>query len=281
MGRIGRGWALTKKSFALVEHDRRLLLMPMLSIVATIAAAVIIFVPVGAWYAASGGKGPWIVGAVVGIWALNFISVFFGVAFIAVAKRSLDGQSWTLGDGWRAAGSRLHVILMWSLVATAVGLILQALENVRGGQIVQVAVRAVLGAAWSIATFFVIPVLALEGANPVDAMRRSVDVVRKRWGEGITGSTAIGGIFLLVIVAAIVPAVAGFALLGSATVVGVLLLVVAAAIVATGMVVNIAVSQLFRFVLYEYATTDRALGPFSSDELASALQPKRKLLGRS
>jgi hypothetical protein len=62
MGRIARGWELSKKSFALVEHDRGLLLFPTLSILATIAAAVVIFGPTFAWWQISGGKAPLVVG---------------------------------------------------------------------------------------------------------------------------------------------------------------------------------------------------------------------------
>ena len=104
MGRITRGWELSKKSFALVEHDRGLLLFPTLSILATIAAALVIFGPTFAWWQISGGRLPLVVGVVLGFYALNVISTFFGVAFIAVARRSLDGEPWTMSDAGAATG---------------------------------------------------------------------------------------------------------------------------------------------------------------------------------
>jgi hypothetical protein len=60
VGRIARGWDLSIKSFALIERQRRLLLYPLVSILLTIVAAVIIFAPVYAWWTASGGDWPWI-----------------------------------------------------------------------------------------------------------------------------------------------------------------------------------------------------------------------------
>lgn len=280
MGRIARGWALSKKSFALVEHDRRLLLFPLISILATGTAAVIVFAPVVAWWESSGGDVPWIVGAVVGFYVLNVISTFFGVAFIAVARTSLQGGAWTMADGWRCARTRLVPILLWSVVATLVGLLLQALERVRGGALVNVVARWIIGAAWSLATLFIVPVLALEGGSPFAAAKRSVEIVRKRWGEGVAGSLTIGGIFSLVFLAGLAPFLIGLAVLRSAPVLGVPLIVVGVAIVAVGMVVNAAVSQLFRFVLYEYAVGDRTLGPFSAAELDAALTPRRRWSGR-
>jgi Family of unknown function (DUF6159) len=278
VGRIARGWELSKKSFALVEHDRRLLLFPAISILATVAAAVIIFAPAYAWWQASGGDGPWVVGGLLGVYALNVISLFFGVAFIAVARKSLAGEAWTMWDGWLTATSRLGPILLWALVATAVGLLLRALERVRGGFLVNIVARWVLGAAWSLATFFVVPVLALEGGSPFKAAGRSVQVVRKRWGEGVVGATAIEGLFVIVVMAGVVPLVLGLATVASAPVVGVPLIAVAVFIIALGMVVNSAVSQLFRFVLYEYAVSDRAIGPFGADELDQAFRPRRRFL---
>jgi hypothetical protein len=280
MGRIVRGWQLAKKSFAVIEHDRRLLVLPLLSIVATILAAVVIFGPLFAWQSSSGGDWPWIAGVIVGAWALNFVGTFFGVAFIAGAEQSIAGKPWTTGSALRRARDRVWSILLWSLVSTTVGLLLQALERMRGGWLVNVVARLVLGAAWSLATFFIVPVLALEDVGPIEATRRSIAVVRKRWGEGVVGASAIAGIFTIVIFSSIALAIFGLTFLSVTPLVGVPLLVLAVAIFALGMVANAAVSQLFRFVLYEYALTDRALGPFSAEELDAAFKPRRRLFGR-
>jgi hypothetical protein len=280
MGRIVSGWRLAKLSFALIAHDKRLLLFPFLSIVATVIAAIVIFAPVFAWWSASGGDWPWIVGAIVAAWALNFIGTFFGVAFIAGAQRSIGGQTWTLGDGLNRAWTRVGPILLWSLVSTVVGLLLQALERARGGWVVNIFARWVLGAAWSLATFFIVPVLALEGVGPVDATRRSIQIVRKRWGEGVVGATAIGGIYVIVMFASIALGILGLTFISITPVLGVALLVLAIVVFALGIVANVAVSQLFRFVLYEYAVANQALGPIQAADLDAAFKPRRRLFGR-
>jgi hypothetical protein len=280
MGRIVRGWQLAKKSFALIAHDRRLLLFPLLSIVATALAALVIFGPFFVWWSASGGDRPWIIGGIVGLWALNFIGTFFGVAFIAGAERSLAGEPWTMGDGLRRAWSRVGSIVLWSLVATIVGLLLQALERVRGGWVVNIVVRWVLGAAWGLATFFIIPVLALEGVGPVEATRRSVQIVRKRWGEGVVGASAISSIFVIVMFTSLALFVFGLTFTSLTPYLGVPLIVFAVVVFSVGMVANVGVSQLFRLVLYEYAVGDRALGSFQADELEAVFKPRRRLFGR-
>ena len=42
-----------------------------------------------------------------------------------------------------------------------------------------------------------IPVIALEGLGPKDALKRSVAIIGQRWGEGVAGSFAIGGLVFL------------------------------------------------------------------------------------
>jgi hypothetical protein len=279
MGKIAHGWALSKKSLALIEHDRALLVFPTISMVATLVAAALVFGPTAVWWESSGGDAPWIVGGAVGFYVLNVISTFFGVAFIAVARRSIAGESWSLADGWSAAVSRLGPILWWAVVSTVVGLLLQALERVRGGAVVNVVARWVVGAAWSLATFFIVPVLAVEGGTPFAAAKRSVEIVRKRWGEGIVGATAIGGLFTVVVFVAIIPIVIGLASISSSPFIGLLLVVAGAILLAAGIVVNSAASQLFRFVLYEYAVADQVVGSFSPLELDGAFRPRRRFLG--
>jgi alanine dehydrogenase len=228
--------------------------------VATLVAAALIFGPTFAWAESSGGDLPWFVGGVLGFYVLNVISAFFGVAFIGVARRSIAGEPWSMGDGWSAAAWRLGPILWWAAVSTVVGLILQALERVRGGVVINVVARWIVGAAWSLATFFIVPVLAVEGGSPFAAAKRSAQIVRKRWGEGIVGATAIGGLFTIAICVAVIPIVLGLASITSSPFVGLLLVVVGVVAAAIAIVANSAASQLFRFVLYEYAATDNVVG---------------------
>jgi uncharacterized membrane protein len=84
---------------------------------------------------------------------------------------------------------------------------------------------------------------------------------------------------VIVMVAAIIPLVLGLATIVDSPVIGAPLIAVAVFIIALGTVVNSAVSQLFRFVLYEYSVSDRALGSFGADELDAAFKPRRRFLG--
>jgi Family of unknown function (DUF6159) len=275
-GRIQRGWALAKQSFRVLRADRSLLLFPVISVPAALAAAAIVMGPGVALYAADHQEAILIAFGVVTFYALTFIALFFNTALAAAASQSLAGRDTSVGDGLSVARQRLGVIAAWALVQTVVGVIVNALESVARDNIVGRILVGLLNFAWSAATFFVIPVIALEGAGPRDAFKRSVELLRERWGEGAVGTVSVGGVvFLIALLPIAALAGGGFALLGSAQAVGIALLVAAAAVAVAAMLVSGTVGAIFRVALYEYASENRTVGGFDPTALQSAFGPRR------
>lgn len=281
MNRISRGWALTVQSWHILKKDRSLVVFPVLSTTFAILATLAIFIPAVLWESSytpnpdDNDLALYLAG-VVTAYVSTFIAIFFNVALAACAARSLRGEHSTVGYGINAAAQRIGPILGWTLLATTVGLILRALEE-RAPTLGRIAVWLV-GAAWSIATFFVVPVLALEDAGPVDSLKRSATAVKARWGEGATGAATIS----LVTFAVAVPIVIVGALAGGALVnIGHLLpaLVVFALTLAAVLVVamiSAALSQIFRVALYQYAATGQAVGGFDQHLLQGAFTDRRR-----
>jgi hypothetical protein len=146
-------------------------------------------------------------------------------------------------------------------------MVLGALRD-RGGIIGTIA-AAIGGAIWSLVTFLVVPVLALEGIGPIAAMKRSAALIRERWGQEITGNFIIGGLSGLITVIGIVVGACGVILfVAGATsldmVAGGLLLVVGVFVTIGGAVFGGATRGVFGVALYHYAAEDQALGPFAA-----------------
>src|SRR5262249_51826250 len=114
-----------------------------------------------------------------------FVVVFCNSALISCALIRFNGGTPTVGDGLQAAASRLPQILAWALVSATVGILLKAVENVheRAGQLIS----GLLGLAWTVLTYFVVPVLVVEKVGPFEAIRRSMAILRKTWGEALVG----------------------------------------------------------------------------------------------
>lgn len=193
-GRIAGAWQLMKQSWKVLMLDKELLLFPLMS---GIASLLVLATFVAGIYAAGPGReqaainesGVWVM-LFLYYFASYFVIVFFNAALVSCALIRFQGGNPTIADGLRAATERLFHIAAWAAVAATVGVILNALQ--RRANFVGRIVIAMLGAAWTIATYFVVPVLVVEKLGPVDAFRRSASLMKKTWGESLTSNVGIG-----------------------------------------------------------------------------------------
>ncbi len=58
-----------------------------------------------------------------------------------------------------------------------------------------------LGATWTVASFLVVPVLVTRNVGPVDAVKESVLLLKKSWGENLIGHFGLGAVFVVVYLA--------------------------------------------------------------------------------
>jgi Family of unknown function (DUF6159) len=276
-GRFSRGWQLTKASWRALRADRSLLSFPVISGIGMLVVAAVLFTP--AAVLSHGGERhlPLIVATVLVAYLGTFIAVFCNVALASCAARSLDGERTSVRHGLAASRARLGAIVVWSAIAATVGLALRALESAAQDNVLARIALSLVGVAWGVATFFVIPVLALEGVTGSAAFRRSAQLIRARWGESVAGSFSIGGIVVLL---GVLPAIAliglGVAAAGSAAAAGVALIAAGALVLLGALIVGSALSMVFRTALYRFATEGRATGGFEADELAGAFAPRRR-----
>lgn len=236
--RMSNGWALTRQSWRVLMLDKELLLFPLIS-------GFCCLLVLGSFAAPLYGTGyfetvmndgqidqqaldnPLVYVVLFAFYFVNyFVIIFFNSALIACAIIRFQGGNPTLSDGLSAASKRLPQIVAWALVSATVGLILKIIES-RSKKVGQI-VAGLLGAVWSIATYFVVPVLVVEKAGPVDAFKRSTSILRKSWGEALVSNFGIGLLtFIPTFLAFLVLAGGIFAIVTEKVVLGVLLIVCA------------------------------------------------------
>jgi hypothetical protein len=273
MKRIRRGWALTKKSWALLNSHRDLVRFPLLGGISTIILGLIFLGP-GAYFLDQHHYGPGVPLVVIGIYVLAVVGIYFSVGLAACADRIFRGQGATFGDGIAVANSRFAAICGWAFLSTLIGLISAALEN-QGGALGEIAGR-LIGAAWSLVTFISVPVIAIEGTGPIETLKRSATLFRERWGQQITGNIAIGGIvFLLGFLPGIALIVVGVVIWPSAGFLGAVLIVIGALAICVAMLISKALSGIFGVALYRYATDGEVIGGFTQEDLESAVRQRR------
>jgi len=291
-GRIGRGWELFKQSWAVLSHDKELLVFPVLSTIACVLVAASFAVPViaipelrNAVIEASqhqneaGGQAQvsGAISAVVGFlfyFANFFVIVYFNTALVSAAMIRFHGGNPTVGDGLRAATARLPQIFGWALLAATVGMILRALEERMSflGRLV----ISLIGVGWAVVTYLVVPTLAAEGLGPIGAVKRSAQLLRKTWGEALVGQMSLGIVGFLMAIPAIAMFLGGIAASAyfnsfwpAAIGIGVGVL----CIVLTSIITS-AVQQVFLAAVYLYAAEGQAPAGFSQELLEGAFRRK-------
>ena len=276
MGRIRLGFRLAGQSWRIVRTERSLLAFPVLAALFGLLYLAVVVAPLGvAAYAFAGGNQI-VLGAVcyVMLLGLSIGGTFFGVAAAANAARAFDGQDPTIGDGIAVARSRFGVIVKWALVSATVGAVLRLIGE-RGGLAGEI-VQAIGGAAWSIASFFALPILALEGLGPIETLKRSLAVVRQKWGESIVGGAAIGIVTTLIALGGVGLIVLGvLAGTGPSWALGVPLIAVGAVVLVAAVTVGAVLRAVFTVAVFRYATEGTAPGGFAAEDLGMAFRPKR------
>ena len=150
--------------------------------------------------------------------------------------------------------------------------IIRAIEE-RGG-IFRRIIGGMLGLAWALITYLVLPVVVLEGLTVREAITRSKELFVKTWGETVSGEIGMG---LIGFLALVVPMPVLF-LLGSGGDQNRLVLAVGVAIVWVLLisVVMGALNMIFRVALYQYAADGQAPEGFEDLDLGEVFPPKRR-----
>lgn len=207
--RLSNGWELAKISLHTINQNRSLLLFPVFSVISLILVLATFF---GGGFFLFGETidralndeqgGNLLAIALIFIYYLInfFIIVFFNSALIHCAVKILNGEETSLEEGFNFALSRIGKIFGWAVLSATVGTLLQLLQNM--GKIGEI-IAGLIGLAWSVMTFFVVPVLIYEDKGVFEAVKESGRLMRQKWGESLAANVSFGLFHFLGILAAI------------------------------------------------------------------------------
>lgn len=222
--RLSNGWNIAFNSLKVLKANKQLIIFPILSgtsLVLIMGSFVVAVLAGSGWQVTElqeqgrVASYAWL----LGFYVVNyFVVVFFNIALIHCTRLYFRGEEVSIGAGLRFALSRLGPITLWALFAGTVGTILRVAQQNSGllGKIVS----GIVGIIWSVATFFVVPVIAYENVGPVEAVRRSSKLMKEKWGESIGATFSFGilhltGVFAAIVIGVIIGAaihpIAGFA----------------------------------------------------------------------
>jgi hypothetical protein len=275
--RIAMGWRLAMTALGVLRTDKKLLMFPLLSGVCCLIVLISFAAPIALSQRfrdlVDGGQGVedvvWYVLLFTFYFVNYFVIVFFNSALVSCALMRFNGMEPTLGDGFSAAASRLPQILGWALVSATVGVLLKMIED-RSEKVGQI-VAGLLGMAWGIMTYFVVPVLVVEKVGPIGAVKRSCSIMKKAWGESLVAGFGAGLLVFLMFLAALVPAILGAVIGGPVLVAGIIVTLVLLLIVA---LISSAINTIIVTALYQYAACEKVPAAFDVDLLHGAFARK-------
>ncbi len=278
MGKFKASKMIASASWNLLKKDKEMMLFPVVSAVINI----LFFVLMSVIYLFAVMDGSFTTEHVTGgvdyvfmfiFYVVSyFITVFFQAGIVAIAHGRINGRDLTFADGMNMAKKHSGKLFVWSMLSATVGMVLRAIAE--RSKLVGKIVVSLLGAAWSILSYFIVPALMLEDLSVTDSLKKSAGTIKRSWGETAIVSIGVGFIFAMLILL-------GFAVAFLSVFSGEVVVIGTAAIafviyVLILMVISSTLSIIFRVVLYEYATKGTIPEGFSEDLFKGAFKAKKK-----
>jgi hypothetical protein len=284
MGHFARSKALFYETLNVLKKDKELVWFPILSGFFSLIILATFIVP---FFLANGIESNFYLESSFLLWiflfylASYFIVIFFNTGLIICADIRLKGGDPTVKDGLKGAFKKIIPILIWSLISATVGMALKQLSR-KGGTVGKI-VSAIVGFAWGLLTYFVVPVMVFENLNPFRAIKESGVLFKKTWGERFIAHFALGlFMFVLFIIPVVILLIVGFlislaypSLITWLVIGGIILLY----ILALG-ILSTTLQGIFQTALYIYAKTGKTPDSFTPEHISGAFKPRSGMLNK-
>ena len=280
MGYFSRSFELAKRSWHVLRKDKELLLLPFWGLLAPLIIGGILFGlvylidfdPNKGWaeFQISGVSVVLIIlGAIIG----GIAVYFFQGALVHGAYERLTGGDPTVRSALAGARSRLGKIASWAILTMLVGTIINIIESAirdRAGFLGDI-IGSILGLAWRVLTFLVMPVVIIERVGGFKAVKRSKDLLKSTWGENLVAQAGLALVgFLAILPGLILGFILGttaFAMVG--VVVGIIFAL-------AGLVFVSAMSGVYQTALYQYTTTGQVPNDFAGSGMEQAFNHRSR-----
>ena len=277
MGKLSNSISLAKESLGVLKQDKELAAIPLVSAITcgvvalAVGGGMLLTVdqisdPAPGQDDFAATPATWVIG-IVGLFILGMIAQFFAATLVAGANERLEGGNPTLGSAISKASTRVAPVLGWAALNSTVGVILNAIRD-KAGFIGDIVV-GMIGAAWGVVTWLVLPIIIVEGIGPIAAVKRSAILLKSTWGENLFAQMGLGLVgFLIMLPGILVFGAVSFAI----PLAGIPLLIIWVAVIGS---IMSALSAIYRTALYRFAVGLPTGEAFSNAELVGAFAVKK------
>ena len=194
IGRMRASFILFKETFRFFWADKEMIWVPIITSLMQLfligLAVVTVIIPAGIFNSAdteTTGLTLFEYGYVFLFYVIGAFTVSFTQATIThIVYTRVHGGNATLGNGLRVACAHAGNLFVWACITSTVGLILRAIAE--RSQLLMKLLVMVLGAVWSVLTYFVVPAIIIDNKSAVSGIRHSGTVFKRTWGETIVSN---------------------------------------------------------------------------------------------
>lgn len=287
IGRMRASILLFKETFRFLWADKEMLWVPIITLLlqlVIIGIAVVVciltgFPPDEESVGVSSSQDAFaLVGILIFYTACAFTVVSAQATITHIVYTRIHGGNASLGQGIGVALKNASTLLLWALITSTVGLILRMIAE-RSALLMKIVV-AIIGAAWSVLTYFTVSAIIIDKKPAIEAIKHSGSVFKRTWGETIVTSISFGLAFFLFYVLLILGIVGALgvsgALLGEQGlfIVSIVCGVVFVLAVIGSIILSSVLDSVLRTLLYVYASENITPTNFNSELLEKMLVRK-------
>ena len=265
---ITAGWKLGGAVRKLIFEDKKLMVFPIVAAIVILVETVAIFASL--FLFGAGSSVPFIAWLVIYYIIVYFTSTYILVAML-IAFRSFGTKTPVGFAGAFSKASGYFVqIFEWAVFESIVTMIIRVIEQ-RLGYVGAAIFGLAASMAMGTATAFAIPVIVDKKMGPIDTLKESTNFIIKNFGKTFGGLIYSELYSLIFIVAGIAMVILGLFTLGLLAVLGI-------ALVVFGAMMSYLISNVYRFVLYDYMNGGKLPKGITDDMVKSSV--KRQAQGR-
>ncbi len=279
MGKFAASKKIVFESWELMMKDKEIMLFPILSILSCLALLAIL---VSGFYVlalnsnwdninhlSQEAQQVYNIVFLFLYYLVTFFTInFFDAGIITIVHGRFSGQNLDFSHGFKGASDNFGKIFVWSAIAAIVGVLIRMLSGKKGNNIIS----SMLGAAWSILTYFSLPVMIIGKKEVLESFPESAGIMKKMWGEAAIVNFGVS-LFIMAIVVVVALILAAFAIMIPPTTVGWFTLGgVFGAFLVVVAVISSTLGVIFKLVLYEYATTGVVPQGFTETVVKNAIK---------
>ena len=216
-GRFKTGWLLFKQSIRVLRHNEGLMRYVIMSfIVSLILTVILVVIFILGRHALiqnvttdnTGHSNVNLKPAGYFLVFLYYILAFFIVnlysaGLVANVIDLFHGKSQHYRNYMKVAWSKGGTLFIFSVIEATVGLILRAIAE--RSKLLGRIVAWIIGAIWSLARLFVVPVIVTSDDNAFISIKHSTKLLVSTWGESLIGRVSFGAVALVLFLLVLLP----------------------------------------------------------------------------